>query len=407
MNDASNLRDILRSDLMRSFYLPSLLYGISQAMLLPVLPLYIRDFTDNYGVVGLVLGGAALGMVIADLPSGAVLRKLGTKRTMVLGALMIVAGGIGLVVAQSVLFVMIAQFIAGMGGALFGISRHDYITSAVVLSSRGRAIGLLGGTFRISRFIGPVVGAFVAEAFGIRTTFGLMTILFSLTLLIVLMYVEQDDPKPQVDDKSPQGSLLQLWQVLRAHYQILGIAGLAQVLIQMTREGSKAVIPLFGADILGLGEGAIGIILSIGSLFDSLFFYVSGWVMDHYGRKFAIVPSFIIQGIGLLIIPFTLSFAGLLLASSIIGFGNALSAGTMMSLGADLSPSDARGEFLALWRFMGDGGMAGAPIVVGQVAAIFQLATAAVVLGLISFTAAGMVTAFVPETLKKDALATH
>lgn len=400
MNDASNLRDLLRSRLMLSFYVPSLLFGISQAMLLPVLPLFLRDFTDNYAVVGLVLGGASLGMVIADLPSGLILRRLGTKQTMTVGVVMIVVGAIGLIFSQSVFFVMIAQFVAGMGGALFGIARHDYITSVVLLASRGRAIGLLGGIFRMSRFIGPVVGAFVAELFGIRVTFVLMALLLVLVLMIIVRYVQIDESKSTIDN-TPVPSF-QLWRVLQDHYRILGVAGLAQILIQMTREGSKALIPLFGADVLGLGEAAIGIILSVGSLFDSLFFYVSGWVMDHYGRKFAIVPSFIIQGLGLLLIPFTLSFAGLLLASSIIGFGNALSAGTMMSLGSDLSPNDARGEFLALWRFMGDSGMAGAPMVVGQVAAIFQLATAGIVLGFISFTAAGMVTAFVPETLKKE-----
>ena len=48
-----------------------------------------------------------------------------------------------------------------------------------------------------------------------------------------------------------------------------------------------------------------------------------------------------------------------------IGFGNGLGSGSMMTLGADLAPRGATGEFLGLWRLIGDSGSAGGPLIVG------------------------------------------
>ncbi len=44
--------------------------------MIPVLPLFVADFGVGYGMIGLALGGMALGTVVADFPAGAFLRAL-------------------------------------------------------------------------------------------------------------------------------------------------------------------------------------------------------------------------------------------------------------------------------------------------------------------------------------------
>jgi MFS family permease len=123
--------------------------------------------------------------------------------------------------------------------------------------------------------------------------------------------------------------------------------------------------------------------------------------MDQLGRKFAIVPSFLIQAIGLGLVPLTGSFASLTLATTLVGFGNGLGSGSMMTLGADLAPTDARGEFLGVWRMIGDAGLSGGPLVVGVVADLIVLPAAAWALSATGLAAALIFARFVPETLKK------
>jgi MFS family permease len=130
-------------------------------------------------------------------------------------------------------------------------------------------------------------------------------------------------------------------------------------------------------------------------------FYPAGWIMDHLGRKWAIVPSFLIQALGLSLVPLTGSFAGLLSASLLIGFGNGLGSGSMMTLGTDLAPQEARGEFLGVWRLIGDGGRTGGPLVVGQVADLMTLPAAAWAISGAGLVAGTIFVLFVPETLKR------
>ena len=151
---------------------------------------------------------------------------------------------------------------------------------------------------------------------------------------------------------------------------------MAQVFGQMVRSGRTVIIPLFAADILGLSVDQIGFIVSISVAVDFSLFMVAGWLMDRFGRKFAIVPCFGIQALGMALVPFAATASGLLFAAVLIGFGNGLGAGSMMTLGADLSPARSRGEFLGLWRLVGDLGQTGAPLVVGVVADILVLSSA-------------------------------
>jgi MFS family permease len=164
------------------------------------------------------------------------------------------------------------------------------------------------------------------------------------------------------------------------------------------------IIPLYAADVIGLDVQQIGLIMGISAAIDMLMFYPAGMIMDGVGRKFAIVPCFLIQGIGMALVPLAGSYGALLMATLVIGFGNGLGSGTMMTLGADLAPRDAMGEFLGMWRLIGDSGRTGAPVIVGGVADLVGLSMAALVIGLVGVAASGVFAFTVPETLvRRDA----
>ncbi|HEX5498882.1 MAG TPA: MFS transporter, partial [Thermomicrobiales bacterium] len=69
-----------------------------------------------------------------------------------------------------------------------------------------------------------------------------------------------------------------------------------------------------------------------------------------------------------------------------------------MTLGADLAPRGATGEFLGLWRLIGDIGAAAGPLAVGAVAAAFGLVDGAYVLAIIGLIAALTMAGLVRET---------
>ena len=386
--------------LVLAFYLPAMMITLGSGLLVPILPLYASSFEISYGLIGLILAGEGLGTLIADVPTGMLQRRFGNKQVMMMGMGFTTVSVALLFVTQSIWLVFLLRLTAGFGRAMYTVSAHVYVTNNIEIGQRGKAISMYGGTHRLGGFVGPAVGGVVASLVGLRFGF-LCCGLFSVIGLLCISVFTRNRKGLEPRSAGKQEHPLHVISVLQSNYRILASAGTAQVFAQMIRAGRTVVIPIFAADVLGLGVEQIGLVVSISVAVDFSLFLVAGWLMDHFGRKFAIVPCFAILALGMALIPLTASFGGLLFAAIVIGLGNGLGAGSMMTLGSDLSPIESRGEFLGVWRLIGDFGHTGAPLVVGAVADILVLSSAVWVIALSGVAAASIFLLFVPETLKR------
>jgi MFS family permease len=410
----------LRNPLIFSFYLPALVLSLSQGLLVPVLPLYAREIETSYRLVGLMLAGDGLGMLLADIPAGLLLQRLGNKGAMLLGIGSILLSTVALFWAGSAATVLACRLIAGFGMSLYSVSRLAYIAGTVRLTGRGRALSLLGGVFRLGRFVGPMVGGTIAARYGLRAGFPVFGTVCAIAWLSVAAFVRLPSATPssvpnpsQSASRPPDGgspgtahpslghSLGLLLTMLKGNSHALVPAGTGYLFSQMVRAGCAIVIPLYAADVLGLDVAAIGLIVSIASAVETSLFPAAGLIMDRLGRKIAIVPCFTIMGSGMLLLTLTHGFASLLAVAATIGIGNGLGSGAMMTLGADLSPPGSRGEFLGMWRLVGDAGTTGAPLVVGAIADLLALPTASIVIAGTGLIASAIFATLVPETLKR------
>jgi MFS family permease len=380
----------------RSVYVPTVVLAVGEGMLVPVLPLYVAALGAPFWLVGLVLAAESVGMLLGDVPAGALLRRVDRKLTMLVGIAVIGFAVAALAFVDGVWPVLLLRLAAGGGTALWGISRHAFLTTSVPPRQRGRALAAFGGAQRIGHLIGPALGGLVAAVGGFDAAFlvygGVAVVAFSICAIFLAPAPPGPAPRRVVGQASA------LVGVLRDHGRVLATAGAGQVMAQGIRSGRRIVIPLYAATTLGLDVEGVGWILSIGAAFDVALFPVAGWVMDRFGRKHAIVPSFVLQALGMALVPLTGSFAGLAAATSLIGFGNGLSAGTMMTVGADLAPDEALGEFLGVWRLVGDAGAVGGPVVVGALADLLTLPLATFAIASVGLGAAATFAYGVPET---------
>jgi MFS family permease len=384
-----------RTDVITAVYLPALLLSFCSGLLVPTLPLFASSLHASLGVVGVVMGAEAIGTLIADVPAGVLLGRFSDKAVMVVGLVLVAASVLLLVPAHSVVLVIGLRLVSGLGLALFNLSRHAFLTEATRDGRRGRAISTFGGVSRAGAFVGPAVGGLLAAAFGLRAPFVLYAAVVVAALLGVLWFVPARAPH------APPAAAAPRFAALRDFAAVLSTAGLAQLMAQTLRAGRKVLLPLYASQVLGLDVGAVGFILSASAFADLTLFYPAGWLMDRRGRKFAIVPSFLVQAVGLALVPLTHGFAALLAVAVGLGFGNGLGAGTMMTLGSDLAPREALGEFLGVWRLVGDAGSSGGPLLVGAVAEVLDLGLAAVAVAVVGVGAALVFAYRVPETLRR------
>jgi MFS family permease len=383
--------------LLLSVYIPTVMFAFGQGLLVPILPLYAAEFGGSYSLAGLVVAAGWIGTMIGDLPVGMLLKKIGFKRAMMIGGLLFGGATIALGFAGSPIELIALRLLAGVGIAFYQISRHTFITHQIGADMRGRAIAVFGGINRIGHFIGPLVGGFVASFYSLSAAIVVAGIVASLIVVLAFVLIRE----PATDDGERKRSALDFGvfrEVVAHNPRELAAGGTAQIFAQMIRAGRQIVIPLYGAYVVGLDPAQIGQVVAISAFIEMFLFIPAGIIMDRWGRKAAAVPSFAIMGTGMLMIPLTGSFATLLVVGVLIGFGQGVGSGTMMTLGADLAPPGKTGEFLGLWRLIGDSGHAVAPLAIGAVADAIGLAITGGIVGGIGFLSAGTLSVFVRET---------
>ena len=391
-----------RNPLLLPVYLPSLILAFGRGMLIPILPLYARGFDVSYGMVGLVLAAEGIGRLAGDLPAGLLLGRFSRRALMVLGVSVVVISLMPLYWATGIYQVILCRLAAGFGTAMWNISRHAYIAGVTSVGQRGRALATFGGINRIGGFSGPAVGGAIASFLDLRVPFLIYAGMGAVVAVLSSVTIERSDGREDTTASAGlSGHLRGLVDVIRTHRRSLSTAGLGQMFAQMIRAGREIIVPLYAADAIGLAPGAIGVVITVSRFVDMAMFYPAGMIMDRLGRKFAVVPCFFIQGIGMGLIPLTASFTGLLVATCVLGIGNGLGSGSMMTLGADLAPRTAMGSFLGVWRLIGDGGSMGGPLGVGAVADLAGLSVATFATASAGILAALTFALLVPETLNR------
>lgn len=395
MSSVRGMRNMHR-ELLLPVYIPTIFLSFGQGLMIPVLPLYAKQFGGSYSLAGIIVAAAWIGTTLFDLPTGLLLSRLGFRASMVIGSGIFGAATIALGLTHVVPGLILFRFVAGIGTSLWSLSRHAYITQAVPTQTRGRAISVFGGINRLGTFTGPVVGGFIANIYGLGNAIVVAGALAAVATVIAA--IAKYEAAGQLAARGRHLDFGVLREAVAGNGRDVLAAGTAQIFGQMIRAGRQIVIPLFAAYAIGLDPAAVGQIVSASSLIDVMLFFPAGVIMDRFGRKAASVPSFSILSLGMALVPLTHSYWTLLAAGLLIGLGNGIGAGTMMTLGADLAPTGRTGEFLGIWRLIGDSGQAIAPLAVGAVAdAIGITLTAGATAGM-GVIAAGTMALFVRET---------
>ncbi|BCW79735.1 MFS transporter [Arthrobacter sp. NicSoilC5] len=377
---------------------PTLLFGIGQGAILPVVALSARDLGASVAVAALIVTLIGLGSWFFNLPASLVTLRFG-ERWSIVGAA--VAAGLALAAAATsslapngLWLLAVAMTVVGMSGAVFGLARQKYLTEAVPVAFRARALSTLGGVNRIGVFIGPFAGAAVMQFFGIAGAYWVGVVAMAAAALLSLTIPDLTTPEVRLGvDAGPQPTLR---SVAVSHAGVFLSLGMGILLLSALRSSRQVVIPLW-SDHLGMDATSASLIYGLSGAIDMLVFYPAGKLMDRKGRQWVAVPSTLLMGTALLLIPLTGSFVGLLLAALLIGFGNGISSGLVMTLGADFSPDRGRGQFLGLWRFMADAGSTGGPVLLSGVTALASLGPGIAATGVLGFAAAAVFAVVIPR----------
>jgi MFS family permease len=377
-------------------YVPSLLMAVSQEALTILLPLYMLEIGASPAFAALVVGLRGVGVLLFDVPAGMLVARFGDKPVLLGGLGSILAGFVLLTFTTEPVLIGVAAVALGAGPAAWMLGRQSYLADVCAPHELGRAIAAMAGLQRGGALIGPVAGGAIAGLAGYPVAFAAGAASAVLAGATVLAFARAVPPHAN-PDASIRGTL----EVLRANRRVLATAGGSTLVLQLMRATRQLLVPLFGQAI-GLDVTTIGLVYSLSAVVDIALFYPSGVLADRFGRKWSAVPSMALYAVGLALLPLASGFYSLLAVAVLLGFANGIGTGVVMIIGADLARASGRhGQFLGLWRLIGDVGPSGAPLLVGTIVDAASLAAASLAVAGLGVVGALVMALAVAETLRQ------
>ena len=377
-----------------SVYGPTILVAVGQGAILPMVALSARALGASVGTAALIVALIGLGQLIGDLPAGALAARIGERRALIAACVVDAMALLGAFLAQSLILLAVAITVTGLAHAVFGLARHAYLTEAIPVPFRARALSTLGGSFRIGLFIGPFIAAVIVTRWSIGTAYAFAAIM-SIAAAILTAFlpdVTRSYPATSIGNSLRHRSVI---SVLAEHRRILLTLGIGILVISAARATRQSIVPLW-AESIGIDAATTAVIFGISAGLDILLFYPGGAIMDRFGRVYVAVPTTIVLGLGFILLPLTTGATSVGLVAALMGLGNGISSGIVLTLGADASPPQNRAQFLGGWRVCSDLGNLAGPLVISVVSVFASLAVAAVTMGLLTWAGSGWLIKWVP-----------
>jgi len=371
-------------------FLPSFLFSTAEFGIIPSVPASALLLGANLPTAGFITGLMMIGRLVADVPAAKFVDALGERKAMIAASGAAAIGILFSLFASNLFMLGAGVFIVGAAAAVFGLARLSWMTEHVPIAVRARSLSILGGMFRAGSFVGPVIGAGVIKFYSVQAVYYIPLVLCALAALILFI------AKGKEDLVKNSSSLKATFLIAKREGKKLATLGVASSILSALRGTRMVGLPLL-AVALAIPTEQASLYIGFAGALDFAMFYLSGQVMDRFGRNFAAVPTLIGLGIAHLVVGFAIDANTFLLLALFMSLANGLGSGVIMVLGADLAPKDARSEFLASYRLLVDFGDAAAPGILSGLVAVIGLTGAMAGFGFLGFIGAGLMYRYIPK----------
>ncbi len=341
-----------------SIYIPAMTLAVGTGIIIPVLPIFAKSFQVTFEVASLVIIMQQLGVTLASLPTGLLLDRIGRRKVVLAGPILLSLSSFLTVIARSFPELLFYRFIGGVGQQMWQLGRLTMIADTGADRERGRQITTMSAMENAGRLFAPALGGFVAVIWDIRAPFIVHGLLSLAAIIPSFKLVREtaphltNDSKGEQADSGPDAGFRALLT-----YQVI-IFFVAQFLASLTRGPIfSGQINFYGAYAYDLGPQTIGILATAVTAIAIPITLGAGYIMDRYGRKATLVPGFSLLTVALIFIGITdytsSSFKIFVIAYLCVFTSNAITGSNMQALGSDIAPKKARGKFFGVWTTVG------------------------------------------------------
>ena len=345
-----------------SLFLTTLAAALGVSLVVPLLPVYAQSLGATGIELGLIFSGFSLARTILLPMVGTLSDKWGRRGFMLWGLFIYTAIGLGFVYSDTVYQLVLCRMIQGFGAAMVVPVARAYVGDMTPPGSEGRVMGQFNMAFFLGLSIGPWLGGFVKDLFGLNSAFYAMSVLSFSGFLLSFLTLPRDKIKGKNSGVKhmPYGGMLRNKDL--AGMFIMRFGSIIGVGFNWT------FLPIYAHESLKLSASRIGILVSLTVVMTTLLQPVFGPMADRINRHWMIFWGGGLASACLVIVPFCDSFYQLFMCNMLLGSAIGLYMPPLMALAVDVGrESGFMTRVMSLLEIAFSSGMVVGPLMAGVI----------------------------------------
>lgn len=329
---------------------------IGIGMVWSILTVYATSLGASAATAGATISAFGASRLLVSVPAGLISERIGRVRVMMVGLLLVAASSFVSLAVHSMSTLILCLVLQGVGSACYGTSALSAVTDRGTPQTRVRDMAAYQTATQIGLSLGPGLGGFAAALWGYGAPFVCQGLMALIALIAVVRIPSERKPRSVGEALPRAGSMFAL---------IAGVAGLSYALFFGRVASSWILMPLIAHNIMGLGIGTVGALLTASSIANLTILRFISTLVRRFGRAATMVGSTAIVIAALAVLAFAHSETMLWVFTILIGAGMGVSTALVTSYAADAAPQGRVGAVMGSMRMTTDLGAITGPILAG------------------------------------------
>ncbi|HSC20379.1 MAG TPA: MFS transporter, partial [Solirubrobacterales bacterium] len=282
------------------------------AAIAPLLPEYVDQLGLTKAEAGILSAAYAAGTLLGSLPAGYVASRMGPRKTVIHGLLLLGLASLVFGFAEQILLLDAARFIQGIAGALIWSGALTWLITTAPEDKRGSIIGTALGTAVAGALLGPALGA-IAGSIGTEPVFSSVLVITVLLAIAASRLPETRAPETQT-----------LGEVMATLVSRPVLEAAAFVAVPSVMFGAIEVLVPLRIDSFGGSHGVIAAGFIAGAALEAVLAPMAGRISDRVGRRLPYVSGLAVCAAAMVAIATVTTLAGVLAGLIVTSLGAGL-----------------------------------------------------------------------------------
>lgn len=335
--------------------------SLGQGLVVPLLPIYAQGMGAGGFAIGLIFGAFSISRTFLLPYFGRLSDRKGRKSFIVAGLFIYFITSIAFIYSDSVTYLLVTRFLQGIAAAMILPVSQAYGGEIAPDGREGYVMGIINFGFYCGLSLGPVLGGFIKDAYGISASFVGMGAVCLSGFLICLLFLP-----PRRKEK------LLLTSVQPENYRVLlkdiSISGLFLIrLTQIMCVGTLwTFLPVLADRQFQMSSSAIGVIISMIVALSAVIMPATSILADRMDKRILVVLGSLIIVVALAMLVSIDRLWAVYASAALAGIGGGITAPAQMGMAAVLGKQhQSLGSIMSLLALGHSLGMFAGPIITG------------------------------------------